>query len=215
MISFYDDLIWGVIGNKGFCSFKFLSKGQNFCKNEYNVSGFCSKQSCPLTNSKYATIIEKNGEFFLYIKSNINLRYPDRLWKKFILSRNFTKSLQELDLILNLWPKFFVFKAKQRLTKLSQILIRKRLKSMKKKLIHVPKKIFLNKIKESNFINKIKFENLIEKELLHRFNLGMYGDLYHYNPIQKWKLKKSKNKCGVLMTKKIPIQTIKKIWSLV
>ena len=103
MISFYDDLIWGVIGNKGFCSFKFLSKGQNFCKNEYNVSGFCSKQSCPLSNSKYATIIEKNGEFFLYIKSNINLRYPDRLWKKFMLDN---KNLQiNFDLLQKLFNK--------------------------------------------------------------------------------------------------------------
>ena len=184
-----DEITWNIIGGNGFCSFKYFSKNQYFCKNDLNITGFCSKQSCPLSNSKYATVIEKNGEIYLYIKDRLNLRFPDKLWKKFILSRNFMKSLQELDLILNFWPKFFVHKTKYKLTKLHQILIRRKINNIRNKYIFTgkKKKKILNKIQESKIIENIKFENLIEKELLYRFNLGMYGNLYSKKPIQIWK----------------------------
>lgn len=184
-----DELIWTIIGGKGFCSFKFKAKNQNFCRNEYNVTGFCSKQSCPISNSNYATIVGKNGEIFLYLKDTTNTRFPDKLWKKFKLSRNFIKSFQEIDLILNLWPKFFVFKTKQKLTKLWQILLRDKLRKVKKKSLDIIQKtnILCDKTKESRLLRKIKFENLVEKELLHRFNFGIYGELYHCNFIQTWK----------------------------
>ncbi|KAI6009358.1 ribosomal L28e protein family-domain-containing protein, partial [Pisolithus microcarpus] len=76
-----DDVIWSVI-NSQFCSYKVKTATQNFCRNEYNVMGFCKRQSCPLANSRYAIVREKEGMLYLYLKRIERAHTPAKMREK-------------------------------------------------------------------------------------------------------------------------------------
>mmetsp|Transcript_12452 Transcript_12452/g.52622 ORF Transcript_12452/g.52622 Transcript_12452/m.52622 type:complete len:102 (-) Transcript_12452:947-1252(-) len=56
-----DEIVWQII-NQGHCSYKVKTSAETFCRNKYSVTGLCNRSSCPLSNSRYATILEDEGE---------------------------------------------------------------------------------------------------------------------------------------------------------
>ncbi|KAI1138734.1 Mak16 protein [Hypoxylon sp. FL0543] len=180
-----DEIIWQVI-DKQFCSFKLkTTKEKTFCRNEYNVTGLCNRQSCPLANSRYATVRAHptKGTLYLYMKTIERAHTPAKLWQRIKLSQNYATALKQIDEHLIYWPKFLVHKAKQRVTRLTQVAIRmRRLAKEEARLGEkiVPKMAPKIRRREETRERKAeaaaKLERTIERELIQRLREGAYGD---------------------------------------
>ncbi|EDO14712.1 hypothetical protein Kpol_316p5 [Vanderwaltozyma polyspora DSM 70294] len=175
-----DEIIWQVI-NQQFCSYKLKTdKGQNFCRNEYNVTGLCNRQSCPLANAKYATVKNVDGRLYLYMKTAERAHTPAKLWQRIKLSKNYSKALKQIDEHLLYWNKFLIHKNKQRLTKLTQVAITERRLALREDERHyvgiAPKVKRREENRERKALVAAKIEKAIEKELLDRLKSGAYGD---------------------------------------
>ncbi|KAL8731395.1 MAG: hypothetical protein Q9181_004333 [Wetmoreana brouardii] len=180
-----DEIVWQVI-NQQFCSYKLkTTKKQNFCRNEYNVTGLCNRQSCPLANSRYATIRSspETGVLYLYMKVVERAHLPSKMWERIMLSPNYSRALEQIDSRLMYWPKFLIHKCKQRLTRLTQVAIRTRqLLREEERLGEKPVPKLAPKVRrreegrERKAEAAAKVERAIERELIERLRSGAYGD---------------------------------------
>ncbi|KAK3378051.1 ribosomal L28e protein family-domain-containing protein [Podospora didyma] len=179
-----DEIVWQII-NQQFCAFKLkTTKEQNFCRNEYSVSGLCNRQSCPLANSRYATVrTSPKGTIYLYIKTIERAHMPSKWWEKIKLSGNYQEALKQIEERLQYFPKFLLHKCKQRLTRLVQVATRMRRIAAEEtrlgeKLVPkmAPKIKHREEARERKALVAAKLERTIERELLERLRQGAYGE---------------------------------------
>ena len=180
-----DESIWTCIGHHGFCSFKVKTKQppKVFCRNEHNVTGVCSKVTCPLANSNYATVIEKEGVCFLYIKTVERAHLPRDLWEKVKLDANFGEALRQIEENLEYWPAHMLNRCKQRLTRIRQTLSRMRKLALRdRQMTLVPiksKTVKRETAREAKAERAAQVEKTVQMELLERLRQGKYG-IYNY-----------------------------------
>ncbi|KAJ4950395.1 hypothetical protein NE237_027227 [Protea cynaroides] len=183
----HDEVIWQVIRHNN-CSFMAKIPTGIFCRNPYNVTGICNRSSCPLANSRYATIRYHDGIFYLYMKTIERAHMPNKLWERVKLPRNYEKALEIIDKHLMYWPKFLVHKTKQRLTKMTQMRIRMRKLALKtrEKIMTTPRKEKKREARREEKAEKAAvLDKSIEQELLERLKRGVYGDIYNY-PVKEY-----------------------------
>ena len=180
----HDEVIWQVIA-QGFCSFKVKATTQTFCKHPQNVTGLCNRSSCPLANSRYATVMEHDGQCFLYTKTIERAHLPSQMWEKRRLPANYTQALALIDRELAYWPNFLIHKCKQRLTKIHQYLIRMRRLALKAntRQVTVNQKVERReKVREAKAEKAARLTNAISAELIARLQAGTYEGSGMYVP---------------------------------
>lgn len=183
-----DEITWDVL-NHHHCSFKLKlpssARTQTFCRNEHNLTGFCNRQSCPLANSRYATVRPdpSTSTLQLYIKTPERCHLPSKWWERITLPNNYEKALAIIDEKLQYWPKFYIHKCKQRLTRLTQVAIRERRIAKEEERLGeklVPRLASKVRRREETRERKAesaaKVERAIERELIDRLRSGAYGD---------------------------------------
>ncbi|KAG6753120.1 hypothetical protein POTOM_043164 [Populus tomentosa] len=206
----HDEVIWQVIRHNH-CSFMAKITTGNFCRNPYNITGVCNRSSCPLANSRYATIRDHDGVFYLYMKTIERAHKPNELWERVKLPRNYEKALEIIDkhLVFHFFlhsdvgspdkndsdaytyeEACFENKHDSSLSQVGLVLeIEKRniVQSencmIGEKIMTTPRKeIKRESRREKKAETAAELDKSIEKELLERLNGGLYGDIHNILP---------------------------------
>lgn len=165
-----DDLIWQLI-SKSFCSYMVKTKTGRFCRNEDNVTGLCNRHSCPLSNSQYATIKERDGIVYLFVKAPERVPYPAKQWERIKLKRNEEQAIEQINTHLRYWDRWIRTRVKLRFLRIRDYLKRMRrlALSRQKKIETVNRKVERRELRrEEKALRIAKISRTVENELLER-----------------------------------------------
>uniref|UniRef100_A0A5K3FTC3 Protein MAK16 homolog n=1 Tax=Mesocestoides corti TaxID=53468 RepID=A0A5K3FTC3_MESCO len=169
-----DDLIWQLI-SKSFCSFMVKTKTGKFCRNEDNVTGLCNRHSCPLSNSQYATIKERDGIIYLYVKAPERVPYPIKQWERIKLKKNEEQAIEQINEHLRYWDRWIRTRVKLRFLRTRDYLKRMRrlALSRQKKIETINRKVERRELRrEEKALRVAKLSRTVEKELLERIRVA-------------------------------------------
>ncbi len=108
------------------------------------------------------------------------------MWERVLLSKNYANAIKTIDENLQYWPKFYIHKCKQRLTRIHQYLMRMRKMrtQVQPKLVRIHQKSERrDMIREKKAEKAAKLSKTIEKELLARLNdpeVDVYEGIYNF-----------------------------------
>ena len=177
-----DDVIWEIINN-GHCSFKTKTETNVFCSDPNNVTGLCNRNSCPLANSRYATVYEEKGVCYLKMKTAERAHTPKDLWESIKLDPSYNKALEQIDNELQYWPNFLKHKCKQRFTRIRQVLVKRRKIKLEGSQEYQVVSRKAEKREGTRLVKAEKsavIENHITEELLKNLKKGKYDQIYNY-----------------------------------
>jgi protein MAK16 len=181
-----DESIWTCIGPSGqFCSYKHKIKNppETFCRNPHNLTGMCTRVTCPLANSLYATVLDQEGVLYLYVKTPERAHTPKHLWEKIKLPRSFAEALQVIDRELEFWPAHQVNRVKQRVTRIRQVQARMRKLATRDRQVElVPikqKTIRREKTREEKALTAADVDAQVRQELMDRLKTGQF-EIFNY-----------------------------------
>ena len=148
------------------------------------MTDLCNRNSCPLSNSRYATVYESKGICYLKIKTPERAHTPKLLWESIKLDPSYNKALEQIEKELEFFPKFLKHKCKQRFTRLRQVLVKSRKMKLEGSEEYQIVSRKAEKREKSRLVKAEKsavIESHIAQELLKNLKEGKYDDIYNIN----------------------------------